>query len=390
MRVRRALITAVGVAAVVAALSIPGQAASAAAPLVLTWTQQSPTASPPVLESATMVYDPVTASSVLFGGKSNGVDQNQTWIWDGTTWTLASPAHVPPVRYGASMAFDAATGDVVLFGGSQTAGTSYLADTWTWDGSDWTQQLSATSPPAGYGTSMAYDAATSTVVLFGGEDGVTDDSDTWSWDGTTWTQLTPAAAPSPRYAAAMTYDAARGTIVLFGGTDLATSALLGDTWTWNGTTWVQQFPATAPSARGFSTIDYDRAHQFAVLFGGSDASGNLGDTWTWDGTNWTAYSAPASPPVRLVAVSAYDQLRSDFVLFGGFGSADLGDTWLARFAVPAATPPVGVTPTATLPMTGVSLEQTLGWALALLVAGGAIVLIKWRNPVRASCRGRRP
>jgi hypothetical protein len=387
---RRAMLAAIGAATVVAALSIPGEAAFAATPLVLTWTQQSPAASPPVLESATMVYDPVTASTVLFGGQSNGVDQDATWIWDGTTWALASPAHVPPVRYGASMAFDAATGDVVLFGGSQTAGIPYLDDTWTWDGTDWTQQLPASSPPAGYGTSMAYDGASGSVVLFGGEDGVVDDSDTWTWDGTNWTLLAPAASPSPRYASAISYDAARGTIVLFGGVDLATSALLGDTWTWDGSTWAQQSPTTAPSARDFSTMGYDTTHQFAVLFGGSDAAGPLGDTWTWDGTDWTAYSSPTSPPRRLVAVSAFDQNTSGFVLFGGFGTADLGDTWLATFAAPAATPPVTADPAATLPMTGVSVDGTLALALALLLAGGAIVTTRLRSRARASCRGRHP
>ncbi len=65
------------------------------------------------------------------------------------------------------MAYDAATGTVVLFGGG---GRRPVGDTWTWDGTTWTQQHPATSPPVRCGTSMAYDAATGTVVLFGGGD----------------------------------------------------------------------------------------------------------------------------------------------------------------------------------------------------------------------------
>jgi hypothetical protein len=64
------------------------------------------------------------------------------------------------------MAYDAATGTAVLFDGIDSD-FSYLGDTWTWNGTTWTQQ--ASSPYRGYGAGMAYDAATGTVVLFGGE-----------------------------------------------------------------------------------------------------------------------------------------------------------------------------------------------------------------------------
>ncbi len=74
---------------------------------------------------------------------------------------------------------------------------------------------------------MAYDAATGTVVLFGGNDLFGALADTWTWDGTTWTQRHPATSPSARTSASMAYDAATGTVVLFGGGH----GILG-TWTW--------------------------------------------------------------------------------------------------------------------------------------------------------------
>jgi hypothetical protein len=64
---------------------------------------------------------------------------------------------------------------------------------------------------------MAYDAATRTVVLFGGQGPHGVLGDTWTWDGTTWTQQRLAAHPPARSYAAMAYDPAPGTVVLFGG-----------------------------------------------------------------------------------------------------------------------------------------------------------------------------
>src|SRR5215469_679654 len=120
-----------------------------------------------------------------------------------TGWTQQSPATSPPGRLGASMAYDAATRNVVLFGG--LSGIT-RGDTWTWDGSTWTKQRPATSPPARYNASMAYDAATGNVVLFGGLGHRTCcPSDTWVWDGSTWTKQAPAAHPPGRLGASMAY-----------------------------------------------------------------------------------------------------------------------------------------------------------------------------------------
>jgi hypothetical protein len=87
------------------------------------------------------------------------------------------------------MPYDAAAGTVVLFGGNSLgAGPEHLfADTWTWDGTTWTKQAPAASPPARWRPSMAYDAATSNVVLFGGQTAIRgtprDISSTWTWGG---------------------------------------------------------------------------------------------------------------------------------------------------------------------------------------------------------------
>ncbi|HEX4062802.1 MAG TPA: hypothetical protein VHY58_17430 [Streptosporangiaceae bacterium] len=83
---------------------------------------------------------------------------------------------IPPVRYFASIAYDAATGNMVLFG------LFNVPTTWVWDGTTWTQQHPATSPPARFGASMTYDVATGNAVLFGGNGAsvMGDFADTWT------------------------------------------------------------------------------------------------------------------------------------------------------------------------------------------------------------------
>ena len=46
------------------------------------------------------------------------------------------------------MAFDAFNGNTVLFGGADIGGfpPTAFSDTWTYDGTDWTQQNPASSP----------------------------------------------------------------------------------------------------------------------------------------------------------------------------------------------------------------------------------------------------
>src|SRR5262245_20195498 len=98
---------------------------------------------------------------------------------------------------------------------------------------DWTKQAPASRPPGLFVTEMAYNVATRTVVLFGGETtGYHFFGGTWTWNGTTWTQRHPAASPSPRQGAAMAYDVATGTVVLFGGVAPGAGFVDDDTWTW--------------------------------------------------------------------------------------------------------------------------------------------------------------
>jgi N-acetylneuraminic acid mutarotase len=93
-------------------------------------------------------------------------------------------------------------GQVLLFGGYDTSTMTYLNDTWTSEGTSWTQ-LSVSNPPAARsGTAMA--ALGNEVVLFGGANG-SYQGDTWTFDGTSWTQLGVSNPPPARDSATMAF-----------------------------------------------------------------------------------------------------------------------------------------------------------------------------------------
>lgn len=256
-------------------------------------------------------YDSAHGQLVLFTAAGYFPGQiNQTWLFDGTDWTQASPKNMPSPRSGFSLAYDPAHGQVVLFGGSGE-GQDALAETWVWDGANWTQMNPKTSPPGRHDHAMAYDAVHGQMVIFGGEIintatfTATVFADTWTWDGTNWTKQSPVSAPSPRVDYAMAFDAAHGHMVLFGGLDQSSNSL-GDTWFWDGGNWNQQSPATSPAAEAGAGMAFDAAHSTAVLFGGVNAQlAYLNST-----SLWSEGAATVTQPVVTSVIGASG--------FGGF------------------------------------------------------------------------
>jgi hypothetical protein len=324
------------------------------------WTQQQPADNPAARAGTVMATDPATNTVVLFGGYVGAQSVNDTWTWDGHHWTQLHPRVSPPGRGNAEMAFDPATKTVVLFGGSSfdpTNGFVALDDTWTWDGHNWTAHHPAVSPSTPLDGSMAFDPSTHRVLLLlatGDPNSPNPFAETWTWDGTNWTQRHPHHEPSDRGSTAMASDPANNTVVLFGGTDF-TGAVpppfsLDDTWTWNGIDWTQQAPAHHPPARFGHSMAFGRTSGLdnhcsewgshrgdsVVLFGGdaggasfNDVSKLLNDTWTWDGTDWSQQNPVSQPPPRRYAGMAAALHTHTVVLFGGVDSshATLGDTW---------------------------------------------------------------
>lgn len=105
---------------------------------------------------------------------------------------------------------------------------------------NWTQQMPATSPSPRNQHALAYDSAHSDVVLFGGSNGnpnLAGLGDTWTWNGTNWTQASPQTKPPARYSHAMAYDAMHQQTVLFGERRLRCSTIRGSGITPIGPRW---------------------------------------------------------------------------------------------------------------------------------------------------------
>jgi hypothetical protein len=162
------------------------------------------------------------------------------------------------------------------------------------------------------------------TLLFGGHDATNFIGDTWEWDGTNWMQRSPATSPPARYAHSLAYDVARNVTILFGGYNFT---YLGDTWEWDGTGWTQHAPATSPPGRLDQGMAYDAARGVAVMFGGYVSNGARADTWEWNGTNWTQRSPAISPPARYGHALTYDTGRGWTLLFGGYNGNYLADTF---------------------------------------------------------------
>lgn len=259
---------------------------------------------PPSRYGAKMAYHAASGKVVLFGGVTGSGPADDTWTWDPTAgWDHQENLSVrPPARGDAVMAEHPTSGTVVLFGGSSNGEMhGALGDTWTWDGSAWSEQRPLVSPSARTEAAMAYHAGTQRVVLFSGrarsapEAEIHYDNATWTWDGTTWRQESTAERPWRRWLGAMAPHEAAGEVVLFGGYGTLKEEKIADwddTWTWDGKAWAHRSPATSPStssgARPYAAMAYHGPTERVVLFGGgSDEHDLSGDTWTWDARRTT-------------------------------------------------------------------------------------------------------
>lgn len=176
---------------------------------------------------------------------------NGTWIWNGTDWSMASPAQSPPgfEYYGSDgLAFDPAS-QTVMFdttGGISDGSAPVIGTTWEWNGTTWTN-TAVQSPGVTnglLGENLAFDAGTNSVVYHGFgtlSDFQTFAEQTWSWNGTQWSQL-PVPDTPRRVGDGMAFSGAANLLVQFGGSS-PSFVNTADTYTFDGGHWSGSGPA---------------------------------------------------------------------------------------------------------------------------------------------------
>ena len=349
--------------------------ASAAPAPVPDWKLLSPATSPPASEfNLMMAYDPAAQQMVLVQGREAAGQTAQTWTYDpaAETWTHLLSATEPPARVHGAIAYDPRSEEVVLVGGAFEEGT---AQTWTWDGAEWTLRTPATTPPFIPTAGMTYDPDTGQMVLFTGVE-------TWIWDDADWTQATPAQSPSVRTGEAMGFDPATGQLLLHGGLAGGIGGVYNDTWTWDGAEWTKL--TTSPSAPPTTTgsLAYDPTSGKMILLGGFSTD-EIATVWTWDGSEWTLSPTATALPERFAAAMAYDPRLDRILLFGGLNShaVPFDDTW--SYGLPPI-PTLGVTASATVELGGsITAVANLGGGQE---PEGSIVL-RLYGPDDATCAG---
>ncbi|MGC9944968.1 MAG: kelch repeat-containing protein [Bryobacteraceae bacterium] len=308
----------------------PAMAAAADAPAApaVEWVKLTPTVSPSPRDGMAMAYDVVSGKIVLFGGLgANTSYLGDTWTFDGVTWTQLTPPVSPPARVSAGMTFDALLQKLVMFGG-YTEAAGYFGDTWIFDGAagTWEEAKPYLSPPPVTAPCVFTDPDNGSADVFGGfnsESGYS--AGTWMFAGTTWLQLQPATSPAGRTGALSAFDHVAKNAVLFGG-EADVSAQ--NTWTWDGANWTEQAPARQPPLLEFAAAAFDPGFRLLIAFGGESGGMLQNGTWAWTGSDWAQLHPTTWPPPREFLGMANDEAIGHVILFGGTtGYVYFDDTW---------------------------------------------------------------
>jgi hypothetical protein len=240
------------------------------------WTQLQPATFVPALSDAKMVWDPVRQEIVMFGGRTqpNNLVSDKTWTWDGTDWTEEAPATSPPARDIHHMIWDATNQNVLLFGG-RLGNNVRLTDVWTWNGTTWTEVTTTNAPEANFNSNhgdMVWDTANARPFLY---------SElylkTYTFDGATWSLLGSTNTPNTGQFTRMAYDEVRGEPVLYNNSQ---------TWAYRTNEWVQLSPANPDASRNACGMVWHSGLQKIVLFGGNANNPLLQRTALWDGIDY--------------------------------------------------------------------------------------------------------
>ena len=295
----------------------------------VTWT---PTTPGPALYSHSMAFAPSTCRVVAFGGgRADPGSNDGTWLFDPIkpSWTLVAPPKrgAPASRAHTRMAWDPGLGRLVMFGGRTN--TTDLQDTWAFDpvGRTWSPLVTScrrgtVCPPARNSHGMVWSSVIRRIIVFGGATGETARNDLWAFDGKAWSQLKTTGAPTPRYYFGMAEDVASGKIILLGG--VADYTGLTDTWILDPArlTWTKARGTVVPEPSTGVGMAWVPSVGAVVATGGAIAgscSTGARTSWAFDVASeaWTQLQTTGGPPTpRVNAFLVTDTCRGSAVLYG--------------------------------------------------------------------------
>lgn len=246
----------------------------------------------------TGLYDGASNRMMVFGGGTGSPNSclNDYWILKqankvgGTpTWVSVAPSGTAPAaREQQASAYDSATNSLIVFGGFNCTST-YFNDVWVLSNANdsganpaWTHLApSGTAPKARESGAAVYDPGTNSLIVFGGDAGMTTQfGDVWvlshanGTGGTAaWSQITASnGGPSARTGQSAVYDSQNNRLIVYGG--ISGSVALSDTWVLanaNGVgvaTWTQLAPTVPGPPRYYHSAIYDASSNTMTIFGG--------------------------------------------------------------------------------------------------------------------------
>jgi len=315
---------------------------------------------PPVRYSQSAFYDSASNGLFVFGGQHATTNINFNDYWKnagvvGTTgvdWSNFNIAgNKPLARFGHTVLYDSGSNRMMLFGGATGFPLPCTNDYWvlqhanTTGGSPaWVEVTPSGTPPAArtnYGA--AYDAATNSLIMFGGFDCVSSYfNDVWvlsnanDLSGTPkWKQLTPTGTPpSPREVSSAVYDPETNSLIVFGGDAefFKSGTPFGDIWVLSNANGIPGTPAwteltptnIGPVARSGHNAVYDVVNNRMTIYGGFDGTNILTDAWVLAWANgqagpsvWLPLSPSPEGPPRRFHSAVYDPVSNEMLIFGG-------------------------------------------------------------------------
>ena len=247
-----------------------------------------------------MVYDSLREVVVRYDGLTG-----LTWEFDGNKWISKQTENFPTVgaggRHRSGMAYDQKRNVTVLFGGRDSVNTSSVyADTWEYDGTDWTERATTNAPSARDHVEVAYDPVREVVLLTGGYNYGTTLDGLWQYNGVDWLELSPISPIPASHLHRMAFDVNRGVMVLVGEATV---------YEWDGIDWTDRGNAGTYPVMNRDPVMYHYGLQKIVVLDETTIK-------TWNGSIWETLSVSGGGTIDYDP-AVYDISRNQIVALDG-------------------------------------------------------------------------